>query len=162
VEFGVGKQFPGDVCVPVAGEVGERGLGARTQQELHVEAGGGVEVCVRVQHEVLNFDLAKSIDRVGHPPQESRYITLALTGGVGLTEMLHGPRRSLAHQPACRHLHCPHLPHMARQIRHDVADRRLRGKIDKSRPATSSRSLNSALVRSRPPRTTPDQPHHAE
>jgi hypothetical protein len=48
----------------------------------------------------------------------------------------------------------PVPPHMACQIRHDGAARRLRGKIDKSRPATSSRSLNSALVRSRP-RTTP-------
>ena len=50
-----------------------------------------------VHHEILNFNLAQSIDGVGYPAQECRYITLVLTGRVGLTEVLHGPRCSLAH-----------------------------------------------------------------
>src|ERR1039457_2873515 len=50
-----------------------------------------------MHHEILNFDLAKSIDGVGYPPQERRYITLVLAGRVGLAEVLHGPRCSLAH-----------------------------------------------------------------
>jgi hypothetical protein len=50
-----------------------------------------------VHHEIFNFDLAQSIDGVGYPPQERRYITLVLTGRVGLAEVLHGPRGYLAH-----------------------------------------------------------------
>jgi hypothetical protein len=50
-----------------------------------------------MHHEILNFHPAQGIDGVGYPPQERRYITLALTGRIGLTEVLHGPRCSLAH-----------------------------------------------------------------
>lgn len=64
-----------------------------------------------VHYEILNLDLAKSIDGVCHPPQERRHITLALTSRVGLAEVLHSPGRSLAHRSS---LQSPR-PHSSRE-----------------------------------------------
>ena len=64
-----------------------------------------------VHHEILNLDLAKSIDGVGHPPQERRYVSLALTSRIGLAEVLYDPRRPLAHPSS--------LPSRVRSCRDD-------------------------------------------
>ena len=102
---------------PVTGrQQGNRRSSALSKRSLAVEVDGqrvpaAVLGYLGVHHEILNLDLAKSIDGVGHPPQERRYVSLALTSRIGLAEVLYDPRRPLAHPSS--------LPSRVRSCRDD-------------------------------------------